>query len=281
MHPTRKIFVFLLLIYLNGFGFFQSSLVSAFDHSLVPEVEKHLENVIDTTKVSVAKHFINTAFKSFKPLTVSTTLDDTCLLNQTKTSLDVSIVDLINFVKVSGGVLGLDSFKFYKFSLIWKSAPCNATHNLESQVFIFNSKYGSFERAMDVPGAAVVMKFPIGTNSDFSNPKFDYLGKVIENKIKKPGDWTKIQSKFTYTWFVNFPYGSIYHSYTAKLIDVDSGKKYIATVIELPMDPRVNYISQDQFKILGKILSPNSMLEEIPLTHRETHKGICVLYLSV
>lgn len=68
----------------------------------------------------------------------------------------------------------------------------------------------------------------------------------MKKNINVPGDSAIINSGLTYTWYVNFSYGSIYHTTTGEFVDEEFGKNYTAVVINLPLDQRENYISKEQ-----------------------------------
>lgn len=80
----------------------------------------------------------------------------------------------------------------------------------------------------------------------FPNPKFNHFSDFLQTKIKEPGHYATINSAFTYTWFVNFPFGSVYNTYTMPYWDPNTGKTAKVIVIELPLDQNVNYICKDQ-----------------------------------
>ncbi|XP_065208250.1 uncharacterized protein LOC135837043 isoform X4 [Planococcus citri] len=187
MHPTRKIFVFLLLIYLNGFGFFQSSLVSA-----GPVFDLYAESVRKLIEAT-------TLVKVPKPLTFFTAAAETALVNLTKHSIDLKLISPVTVATMTGGIFGHDLYELYKYQLFWNKDTCNITHNLDAAVYYFNLKYGSYEKALEHPGGVVVITIPIATTGDFPNPTFDVFAKIIQANIHWPGSWTKAPSVATYT----------------------------------------------------------------------------------
>ncbi|XP_065208251.1 uncharacterized protein LOC135837044 [Planococcus citri] len=134
----------------------------------------------------------------------------------------------------------------------------------------------------------VVVNFPVATHGDLPNPKFESFSKLLRTKIKQKGDYTKVNCGFTFSWFLIFPYGSIYHAYRKEFYDEGAEKTYNALIIDLPLDQRISYISNEQFKnSFGKIegisdsdeSSNNGFLGGTPEIWSERHKGICVVNL--
>ncbi|XP_065208273.1 uncharacterized protein LOC135837061 isoform X2 [Planococcus citri] len=281
MNSTRKILVF-LLFNLNVLFFLGSNSVSAFGgEPLTPgiAIRSGIRAAIEKTSKILG---------SWKPLTIFTPLKESCLANLTSQSLDVKILTPETVSTMTGGIFGKDVYEFYKFSLYWKIIKSCNTTSLESRVYYVNLKYGSFQEASRHEDGVVVMNFPVDTYGDFDNPVFAAFSALIQHKLKRPGDCTNVLSASTYTWYVTFPYGSIYNTYKADFIDDETGKKYTATVINLPLDPRVNYISKQQFAAtFGNLKGVNDVEDEGTLlqdtsnakTPIERHQGVCVLNL--
>ncbi|XP_065208245.1 uncharacterized protein LOC135837041 [Planococcus citri] len=302
MHSTRQLFLSYLLLNFIDFFYHRVDFVSAGDEfgvgvSTSLDAIEPVENSA-SSKLSVVSGVSNSIIetvknaitasckysKSPKPLTFYTALDEVCLLNRTKKSFEVTILNPVTVATMTGGSLGHDIYEFNNYQFYWHNAPCNATHHLEARVYYRNLKYDSFDVALDYPDGVVVVNFPIATNSDFPNSKFDHFSNVLQEKLKGPGCHAKIKSSFTYTWFVSFPHGSVYHTYRAKYTDTETGKIATVKVMDLPMDPRVNYISWEQFQstfgsMTDLLEHVNNLKPEKGDNPPERSQGIHVMYL--
>ncbi|XP_065208258.1 uncharacterized protein LOC135837049 [Planococcus citri] len=278
MYLMRKILLCFLLFNIDDLFFFRENLVFAFENPLMPGLA--IRTGIKTA-IKASSHVLG----SWKPLTLITPLEETCLVNLTSQSLDARIITPKTVSTVTGGVFGKDNYEFHKYSCFWNIGSCNET-NMECRVYFFNLKYNSFRNALDHNDGIMVMNFPVATDGEFPNPLFHGFSKVIGKKLKRPGDCSKVHSAFTYRWYVNFPLESVYTSYRADFNDEEFGKKFCAVVVNLPMNRRLNYISKEQFKYtFGKIRGisqqavsdgfiQNAGLAKTPI---ERHEGICVL----
>ncbi|XP_065208271.1 uncharacterized protein LOC135837060 isoform X2 [Planococcus citri] len=281
MYTMTKLFVFLLLN-LNVLFFCGSNSVSAFGGELLTP------GVAVRSSIKLAIEKTSKLLGSWKPLTIVTPLQESCLANLTSQSLDVTVLTPETVSSMSGGIFGRDFYEFHKVSLHWKSiTSCNTT-SLESRVYYYNQKYGSFYNALCHEDGIVIIIFPIDTYGDFDNPGFDAFSGIIQHKLRRPGDYTKVFSALTYIWYVSLPYGSIYTTFKADLNDDHTGKTYTATVINLPLDPRINYMSKRQFAAsFGSVKGVNDVETEGTLlqdtsnakSQIERHKGVCILNL--
>ncbi|XP_065208246.1 uncharacterized protein LOC135837042 [Planococcus citri] len=310
MHSTRKFFLCYLLLNFIGFFYHRVDFVSAGDENKLP-LEKNIINDVSTShdstkpienaesstlsEVSGVSNFIIRTVKnaitssckfskSAKPLTFYAALDEVCLLNRTSKSLEVTILNPVTVATMTGGSLGHDIYEFNNYQFYWHDAPCNATHHLEARVYYRNLKYDSFDEALDHPDGVVVVNFPIATNSDFPNWKFDQFSHVLQEELKGPECHAKIKSSFTYMWFTNFAHGGVYHTYRAKYTDTKTGKIATVKVMDLPMDPRVNYISWEQFQstfgsMTDLLEHVNNLKPEKGDDPPERSQGIHVMYL--
>ncbi|XP_065224140.1 uncharacterized protein LOC135848229 [Planococcus citri] len=227
-----------------------------------------------------------------QPLTFITPLDEMFLLNRTKTSVEVEIVAK-TIGHFTGGIFGENLYKFFKFILYWYTPKLDCfqdcysyTENfLKARVSYHNIKYGSATEAINHPDGIVDILVPIAANAPIENPQFAQFEKIFQEQLKNPGDQIKVNSASTYIWFDHFGPSSVYKTFKGTYIDGQTSQTYpCTTIVELPPDPFVNFISCKQYKntfgsikdSLGNPLN-NPIPEIIPLSPPTTGCGVNVI----
>ncbi|XP_065224141.1 uncharacterized protein LOC135848230 [Planococcus citri] len=228
-----------------------------------------------------------------QPLTVITALDEMFLLNRTKTSVEVEIVAK-TIGHITGGIFGENLYKFFKFILYWYTPRLDCysyyTENfLKARVSFSNIRYGSAIEAINHPDGIVDILVPIAANAPIDNPQFAQFEKIFQEQLKNPGDQIKVKSASTYIWFDHFGPSSVYKTFKGTYIDDLTSQTYpCTTIVELPPDPFVNFISYKQYKntfgsikdSLGNPLN-NPIPEIIPLSPPTTQCGVNVINVPV
>ncbi|XP_065222366.1 uncharacterized protein LOC135846932 isoform X1 [Planococcus citri] len=255
-----------------------------------------LEGLIFLKFVSASEHSLFDKSKSFnapkKPLTFLTPFDEVFVLKHTGRSLDLDLITPKTVGALTGGLLGENIYRFHKCRWYWQdglsSGNCNNGSVLESRLYYFNIKYGSFKNALHYPNGVIDVFIPIETNGHIYNPLYWEFEKQMGEKIKKPDDQALINGGVTYLWYEHFTYKDVYSLYSGSShFDEESGKTYFNTItIELPLNRLVNFVSHEQFKhtfgslvnCSGKPLS--NPVPDIQHSSRvKKEKGICVINL--